>query len=154
MSPLALAEQAALYRTVTAGRSLLVVLDNAYSAAQVRVLLPAPGSSTVVVTSRNRLVGLVPDGARLLDVAPLAVDDAVRLLDRTVGEDRIAQERDRAEDLAAICGGLPIALCVAAARLAVRPRLSVGRVVGELADEASRLGGLSADRRRLGSGGL
>lgn len=142
--PLTLAEQAALYRSVTAGRSLLVVLDNAYSAAQVRVLLPAPGSSMTVATSRNRLIGLVPDGARLLDVTPLAVADAVGLLDRAVGGSRIDQERDKAKELAIACGGLPIALCVAAARLAARPRLSVARMATDLADEANRLTGLSA----------
>ncbi|HET8657710.1 MAG TPA: tetratricopeptide repeat protein [Micromonosporaceae bacterium] len=142
--PLALAEQAALYRSVTAGRSLLVVLDNAYSAAQARVLLPAPGASMVVVTSRNRLIGLMPDGARLLDVTPLPIDDAVTLLGQAVGESRVSRERDQATDLAAVCGGLPIALCVAAARLAARPRLSLRRVAVELSDEAGRLGGLSA----------
>jgi tetratricopeptide (TPR) repeat protein len=142
--PLALAEQAALFRSVTAGRSMLMVLDNAFSAAQVRSLLPAPGSGVVVVTSRNRLVGLVPDGARLLDLAPLGVDDSVSLLARAVGGNRIDKEWKPAEQLAVVCGGLPIALCVAAARLAGRPRLSVGQVVSELADEAGRLGGLSA----------
>jgi tetratricopeptide (TPR) repeat protein len=141
--PIELAEQAALYRTMTAGRALLVVLDNAYSVAQVRVLLPAPPASVTVVTSRSRLVGLVPDGARLLDLAPLDAEDSLRLLATAVGSDRIGRERAQAEELAAICGGLPIALCVAAARLAARPRLTVGRIAAELADETQRLGVLS-----------
>lgn len=141
--PATLDEQTALYRSVTAGRSLLVVLDNAYSAAQVRVLLPVPPASRTVVTSRSRLVGLVPDGARLVEVGPLPITDAVELLGRTVGPDRIDRERTETEQLAAICGGLPVALCVAAARLVARPRLTVGRLVGALADEAGRLKALA-----------
>lgn len=141
--PATLAERAALYRSVAAGRSLLVVLDNAYSAAQVRVLLPVPPASTTVVTSRSRLIGLVPDGARLVEVALLPPADSMELLARTVGPDRIDRERAGAEQLAAICGGLPIALCVAAARLAGRPRLTLRRLVGALAEETGRLDALA-----------
>ncbi|MBP2320113.1 tetratricopeptide (TPR) repeat protein [Kibdelosporangium banguiense] len=142
--PVGLAEQAALYRSLTAGRSLLVLLDNAYSAAQVRALLPAPPDSAVIVTSRSRLIGLVPHGGQLVEVGPLPTPDAVQLLASTVGRARVTQERERAEQLVDMCGGLPIAVCVAAARLATRPRLSVGRVAAELADERRRLAGLSA----------
>ena len=141
--PVQLAEQAALFRSLTAGRALLVVLDNAYSAAQVRVLLPASPAGRAVVTSRSRLLGLVPDGARLMELAPLRAADSVRLLTGALGAERIERERRHAEALAAACGGLPIALCVAAARLAARPRLSVRQVAAELADEAQRLAGLS-----------
>src|SRR2546430_4260696 len=115
--PASVAGQAALYRSVTADRSLLVILDNAFSPAQVRVLVPASASSAVVVTSRGRLVGLIPDGARLIEVAPLPAHDALQLLTRTVGQDRITRERAEAEDLTDICGGRPIALCVAAGRV-------------------------------------
>ncbi len=139
-----LAEQVALYRTVTAGRSLLVVLDDAFSAAQVRTLLPASTSAVVVVTSRRRLTGLLPDGARLVEVGPLLAAEAVELLERAVGRERILRESVPAEELAGICGGLPIALVVAAARLASRPKLTVRRMVAELADEAQRLTRLSA----------
>src|SRR5256885_8297772 len=141
--PATVAGQAALYRSLTADRAFLVILDNAYSPAQVRVLVPASASSVVIVTSRARLVGLMPDGARPIEVAPLPVPDAVQLLTRAVGPERITQERAEAEDLAEICGGLPIALCVTAARLATRPKLSVARVAAELADETGRLVGLS-----------
>ncbi|MEV0394635.1 tetratricopeptide repeat protein [Polymorphospora rubra] len=140
--PVAFAERVALYRTVTADLRLLVVLDNAYSAAQVRPLVPASGS-VVLVTSRSRLVGLVPDGARLVEVAPLSSDASVDLLVRVVGPDRIAREREPARHLAGVCGGLPIALCVAAGWLIARPRLSVRAVVTDLADEGSRLASLS-----------
>ena len=141
--PATATEQAALYRSITADRSLLVMLDNAYSAAQVRMLVPTSATSAVLVTSRSRLAGLVPDGARLVDVTPLPTYDSVMLLTRAVGPTRITRERDRAEELAKICGGLPLALCIAAARLAARPKLSVARVAEELTDEATRLEGLS-----------
>ncbi|GIJ26760.1 NTPase [Micromonospora qiuiae] len=142
--PVDLPEQVALYRTVTADRSLLVLLDDAFSAAQVRPLVPASASAAVVVTSRRRLTGLIPDGARLLEVGPLPSATAVELLERTVGRQRIAQELGPAQELVRFCGGLPLALVVAAGRLAGRPRLTVRRMVSELADETERLTRLSA----------
>ncbi|KJK34331.1 hypothetical protein UK23_43720 [Lentzea aerocolonigenes] len=141
--PADLAEQAALYRSLTAGKSLLVVLDNAREARQVRPLLPNSSSSAVVVTSRTRLTDLVVDGGRLLDIRPLAASSAVTLLAKTLGGNRIADEQDRAEALVDLCGGLPIAVRVVAARLVARPKWSVGRVVSELADEQLRLAMLS-----------
>ncbi|SCF14848.1 Tetratricopeptide repeat-containing protein [Micromonospora matsumotoense] len=143
--PLDLAEQVALYRTVTANKSLLVLLDDAFSAGQVRPLLPASTSAVVLVTSRRRLTGLLPEGARLLDVGPLSARQAVELLGRAVGRERILRESEPAEELAGICGGLPVALLVAAGRLASRPKLTVRRMVAELADEAQRLVGLSLE---------
>ncbi|QKV73233.1 tetratricopeptide repeat protein [Amycolatopsis sp. Hca4] len=143
--PPGLAEQAALFRTLTAGRRLLVLLDNALSAAQVRPLIPASAGCTVVVTSRLRLDGLVSEGARFLDVAPLAQPHAVELVVNAVGRTRVAGELDDVAELATLCGRLPIALRVAAARLASRPRWPVARVVAELGDENSRLSRLSAE---------
>jgi tetratricopeptide (TPR) repeat protein len=140
--PSGLAELAALYRTRTADRTLLVVLDNAYSAAQVRVLLPTSSASLALVTSRNRLAGLVPDGAVLIEVPPLPVEESLTLLARIVGAERVDAERAAAERLAAICGGLPIALCLVGARLAARPRLTLARVSQDLSDEPDRLGAL------------
>jgi hypothetical protein len=141
--PARAAEQAALYRSLTADRALVVVLDNAFSVAQVRPLLPASHRAAVVVTSRSRLAGLVAEGARLLDVGPLGVASAVKLLDLAVGGARVAHEDAPARRLAALCGGLPIALRVAAARLVARPRWSVERVADELRDERGRLQVLS-----------
>ncbi|WP_212827193.1 ATP-binding protein [Polymorphospora rubra] len=140
--PITLAERAALFRTVTADLRLLVMLDNAYSAGQVRPLLPAAGS-TVVVTSRSRLVGLVPDGARLFDVSPLSSYASVELLARMVGPERISREPEQVRDLAGICGGLPIAICAAAGWMIARPRLSVRSVTRDLSDERDRLAQLS-----------
>ena len=141
--PVALKEQAALYRSLTSRLSLLVLLDNAYSSAQARVLVPASPASVVLVTSRSRLTGLVGAGARLVEVRPLAETPAVSLLASTVGDARVASEPDGAATLVRLCGGLPIAICLAAARLAARPRWSVGRVVSELVDEHGRLAALS-----------
>ncbi|MEU0529612.1 ATP-binding protein [Amycolatopsis tolypomycina] len=140
-----LAEQAASFRTMTAGRRLLVVLDNAFSAAQVRPLIPASAGCAVLVTSRLRLDGLLSEGARFLDVAPLSQPQAVELVARAVGRTRVAGELDEVAELASLCGRLPIALRVAAARLASRPRWPVARVVAELGDERSRLARLTAE---------
>ncbi|MBB5895671.1 ATP-binding protein [Kutzneria kofuensis] len=142
--PVGLSEQAALFRSVTADRKLLVFLDDAFSAAQVRLALPASPGCAVVVTSRHRLTGLAADGARILEVEPLTSAAAVRLLARTVGDDRVDRQPDQAQSLVDLCGGLPIAVRVAAARLASRPKWSVARVVTELSDERRRLDALSA----------
>ncbi|WP_410633766.1 NB-ARC domain-containing protein [Amycolatopsis sp. cmx-4-83] len=143
--PVELAEQVTLFRTATAGRRLLVVVDNAVSAAQVRPLVPASSGCTVVVTSRLRLDGLFSEGARFVELAPLPHAHAVELLMRAVGQPRVADQRQDVVELARLCGRLPIALRVAGARLASRPRWSVARVVAELSDERSRLKRLSAD---------
>ncbi|MEV4516066.1 tetratricopeptide repeat protein [Dactylosporangium sp. NPDC049525] len=141
--PTTLRDQAALFRSLTAGRDLLVLLDDAFSAAQVRAVLPASPSSLVVVTSRHRLAGLVADGAHLIGVGTLPAGDAVALLAATAGRQRVDREPGSTAELADLCGGLPLALSVAAARLAARPALSVGRVVAELAGEPGRLGALA-----------
>jgi tetratricopeptide (TPR) repeat protein len=141
--PVTLAERTALYRSLTARGRHLVVLDGAHSVAQVRVLRPASPSSAVLATSRYHLMGLAPDGARLIEVHPLPDATAVALLSRTVGAGRLAAEPDAAEAVARHCHGLPLALCVAAAWLASRPRASVARMASRLADEEHRLAALS-----------
>lgn len=141
--PATLTEQAALFRSLTAHKSLVVLLDNAYSTAQVRVLLPASGHAVVLVTSRSHLVGLISHGARLLPITPLDETAAVTLLTRTIGDERVSHEPDRATALVNLCGGLPIAVRLAAARLAARPHWSLGRALTELTDERTRLTALS-----------
>lgn len=135
-------EQSALFRSMTTGRRLVVMLDNAVSAAQVRPLLPGAGASLVVVTSRHRLTGLVVNGARFLDVDPLGEPGALELLEHLIGEDRIRAEREDARSLVALCGTLPLALCASGARLAARRRWPIARAVAELGDEARRLAAL------------
>ncbi|MET9629642.1 NB-ARC domain-containing protein [Lentzea sp. NPDC006480] len=131
--PPQLSRRAALFRTVTARRRLSVLLDNAVSAAQVRPLLPTSG--TVVVTSRWRLSPLGLDGARFVDVAPMGIDESVELLDSVVGQGRLAREPDAAQEVARLCGGLPIALSVVGARLSTRPWRTFEREVVELRDD-------------------
>ncbi|SNT42788.1 NB-ARC domain-containing protein [Actinomadura meyerae] len=140
--PVGADEQSALFRSMTAGRRLVIMLDNAVSAAQVRPLLPGDGPALVVVTSRHRLTGLVVDGARFLDVDPLGEPGALELLERLIGADRIGAERDHARDLVALCGTLPLAVCASGARLAARRRWPIARAVAELGDEARRLAAL------------
>ncbi|GAA0930254.1 NTPase [Virgisporangium aurantiacum] len=134
-------ERSSMLRSLTAGRSLLVVLDNADSPAQIGDLLPA-GDAMVVITSRHRMADLVANGAVLVNLGPFSSEEGMRLLSRAVGS-RVAQEPEQARKLASLCGGLPIALCVAASRLANRPHLTLGRLVAELADETGRLARLS-----------
>ncbi|MEU3604388.1 BTAD domain-containing putative transcriptional regulator [Streptomyces sp. NPDC035033] len=130
----------ALFRSLTAGRRMLVVLDNARSSEQVRPLLPGGEGCVTVVTSRDRLGGLIAsDAARPVPLGQLPPADATELLATVLGEARVAAEPDAAARLAGLCDGLPLALRVTAARLAERPGRSLGAMVGELADEQGRL---------------
>ncbi|MFJ8130747.1 AfsR/SARP family transcriptional regulator [Streptomyces hydrogenans] len=130
----------ALFRSLTATRRILVVLDNARSSEQVRPLLPGGEHCVTVVTSRDRLGGLIAsDAARPVPLGQLPQDDATALLATVLGEARVAAEPDAAARLAGLCDGLPLALRVTAARLAERPGRSLGAMVGELACEQGRL---------------
>ncbi|MFG1702449.1 BTAD domain-containing putative transcriptional regulator [Nonomuraea sp. M3C6] len=133
--PASLEQRERLFRTYTANRRLLVLLDNAAGEAQVRPLLT---SCPTVVTSRSPLGGLT--GARRLSVGVLDDGDALDLLIRSSG--RLAHEAMRR--LARFCGGLPIALRIAGSRLAARPEWTVDYLVGLLEDEHERLDGLHA----------
>ncbi len=142
--PADLAEMAGLWRSVTSGRRLLILLDNAVSAAQVRALLPGDGGSLVVVTSRWRIAGLAIDTrARFTELDPLDETAAVELLGSIAGAGRAATEPDAARSVARLCGGLPLAVVVAGARMAPHPRATLSRVAAELASEHGRLAALS-----------
>jgi tetratricopeptide (TPR) repeat protein/transcriptional regulator with XRE-family HTH domain len=122
-----------LYRSLLADRRVLVVLDNAHSAAQVRPLLPASTGSRVLVTSRDRLTGLLArDGAHRLSLGVLDSEEAAELLARLLGRDRIQAEPEAAAELASACASLPLALRVAAATLADQPGCRIAGYVGEL----------------------
>jgi DNA-binding SARP family transcriptional activator/tetratricopeptide (TPR) repeat protein len=135
--PAALEERRDLYRSRLADRRMLVVLDNAADEAQVRPLLPGGQSCAVVVTSRDRLAGL--DGALRLDLDVLAPGQATELLARIAGPERVAAEPGAAEQIAGLCGYLPLAVRVAGARLAVREHWRLADLAGLLADERHRL---------------
>jgi tetratricopeptide (TPR) repeat protein len=143
--PGGLAERAALYQSLVTGRRIVVVLDDAISAAQVRPLLPASGDGVVLVTSRWRLAGLVVGGARGLQVERLGVDAALDLLRHTLGDDRVGDELAAATELVDLCARVPLALSVAAARLATRPRWPLTEMVAALAQESRRLSALSVE---------
>lgn len=137
------AGQANLYRTMLAGRRVLVVLDNARDAAQVRPLLPGSPGSMVIVTSRSELTGLAAtEGARLLILGMLNTDEAAELLAARLGQDRLDREPGAAEELASLCSGLPLALAIVAARVAARPAVALADTAGELLSAQSRLDAL------------
>lgn len=122
-----------LYRSVLAGRRVLIVLDNARDEAQVRPLLPGSPGCLVLVTSRSALAGLVAaEGARPLRLGPLADEQSVRLLAARLGPERVAAEPEAVADLMAQCGGLPLALAVMAARAAADPGLPLGVLASQL----------------------
>ncbi|GHC73249.1 AfsR/SARP family transcriptional regulator [Streptomyces flavofungini] len=130
---------AALFRSLAADRQLLVVLDNVRESEQVRPLLPGGARCVTVVTSRNRLRGLIAsDAARPLPVDVLEPDDGTALLAGVLGQERVLAEPVAARRLAELCGGLPLALRVVAARLADRPQWTLAAMAAELSDESRR----------------
>jgi tetratricopeptide (TPR) repeat protein len=140
--PQGLAAQSALFRSLLAGRRMLVVLDNAHDAAQVRPLLPASPGCMAVVTSRERLTGLVATaGAHLINLDLLTTDEARRLLTGRLGEHRVAAEPDAADRIIGACSHLPLALAIAAARALTHPGWSLEKLAAELA--AARLDALT-----------
>ncbi|WP_283139564.1 tetratricopeptide repeat protein [Rhizohabitans arisaemae] len=138
-------ERLTMFRSLTTGKRLIILIENAISAAQVRATLPGPGPNLVVVTTRARLSGLTVDGARFLEVAPFEGADALALLDRMLDSERTSREPEAARSLVKLCGNLPIAVCAAAARLALRPNWPIKRAVGELRDATRRLAMLSVE---------
>jgi DNA-binding SARP family transcriptional activator/tetratricopeptide (TPR) repeat protein len=137
-------ERAARYRSLLAGRRVLVVLDNAGEVEQVRPLLPGSPGCVVVVTSRDALAGLVArDGAARLDLDLLPQDDAIGLLRALIGG-RVDAGPESAAALAARCCRLPLALRVAAELAAARPGVPLAELAGELADHQRRLDVLAA----------
>ncbi|RKE16996.1 tetratricopeptide repeat protein [Streptomyces sp. TLI_171] len=143
--PPQLAERSALLRTMLAERRVLLVLDNAAAPAQVRPLLPGAPGCLVLVTSRTRMAGLVArDGARRVTLAPLEPEQAVELLRRTVGAERVDADPAAARELVLRCGRLPLALLVAAERAVSRPGLTLARVNEELRSDRDRLRVLAA----------
>ena len=136
-----LEERAAAYRSALAGRRVVIVLDNARDAAQVRPLLPGAPGCAVVVTSRPKLTGLA--GATFADLDVLDPGEAMNMFTRIVGEERLGMEHTAAIEVVSLCGYLPLAVRIAAARLASRPRWRIGSLAARLSDERRRLGELA-----------
>jgi DNA-binding SARP family transcriptional activator len=127
--------QEALYRSLTADRRILIVLDNARDEQQVRPLLPGSASCLTLITSRSQLAGLVAtNGAIPLSLDPLTTADAHEFLSRRLGPQRLAGEPAAVDRLIASCAGLPLALCIAAARAALTPALSLTTLSAQLSE--------------------
>ncbi|MFJ9522515.1 BTAD domain-containing putative transcriptional regulator [Kitasatospora sp. NPDC101801] len=136
-TPDTLEQRAALYRSLLADRRMLILLDNAKDARQLLPLIPGVSGSAVLVTSRSRLAEL--PGAHLVDVEELTPEEALALFSAIVGEQRVAAEPEAALAVVRACGFLPLAVRIAAARLASRPRWSVSDLARRLADQRRRL---------------
>ncbi|MEV6611668.1 BTAD domain-containing putative transcriptional regulator [Kutzneria sp. NPDC051319] len=138
--PTGLAEQAALYRSQLADRRILVVLDNARDASQVRPLLPGSAQCLTVVTSRDALGGLIAsEGARAVPVDLMSTAEAHDLLASRLGQERLDAEPQAVSDLIELCVHLPLALSVAAARATLTSMLSLAELAGQLRDVRDRL---------------
>ncbi|MFE2839636.1 BTAD domain-containing putative transcriptional regulator [Streptomyces mirabilis] len=138
--------QGRVFRTLLADRRMLVLLDNAASAEQVRPLLPSGPTCCVLVTSRNRLGDLLAhDGAHALPLDLLQPDEARALLSRALGAERVDDDKHAVDELIRLCGSLPLALRVAAARLAGDPALRTADLVAEMT-EGNKLEALEPDR--------
>ncbi len=144
--PSGAAARSALYRRLTTGRKVLVVIDNARDPAQVRPLLPGGADAVAVVTSRHRMLGLiVSELARPIPLSVLDQDESTALLARVLGPARIAVEPAAARELAMLCDGLPLALRIAAAKIAADPRRGLADLVGQLRHEQRRLARLATE---------
>jgi tetratricopeptide (TPR) repeat protein/transcriptional regulator with XRE-family HTH domain len=135
-------ELAAMYRTRLADRRMLIILDDARDAAQVRPLLPGTASSAVLVTSRNWLSGLA--GSQLLALDGLDGAEARALFADICGADRTEAEPEATEAILTVCAGLPLAVRIVASRLVTRPGWNVSSLSERLTDERQRLGELQA----------
>jgi tetratricopeptide (TPR) repeat protein len=131
VNSIAVDDQAALYRSVLADRRVLVILDNARDAGQVRHLLPGTPGCLVLVTSRNQLTGLAAEGAHVLRLDPFTMEEARDMLSRRLGPGRIQAEPQAAEELIGLWARLPLALSVGAAYAAAHPDFPLAAIASE-----------------------
>ena len=142
--PAGLDERAAMFRDRIHGRQALLLLDNAADDEQLRPLLPASPTCLVMITSRRSLAAL--DGARTVTLDVLNTEESIQVLARIVGADRVAAEPEAAERIAELCGGLPLAVSIAAARLRSRPVWTLRYLADRL---GTRLEEITAGNRGL-----
>jgi DNA-binding SARP family transcriptional activator len=147
--------RAGMYRSVLAGKHVLIVLDNARDVEQVRLLLPGSRGCLVITTSRNPLAGLaMTDGARLLTLKLPSMLAARETLERRLGVDRVAVEPEAVEEIIQLCGRLPVALAIVAARAAAHPDFTLASIAADLRRTWGRLDafgteGVAADARTV-----
>ena len=146
--------RAAMYRSVLAGKRVLIVLDNARDVRQVRPLLPGSPGCLVIATSRNPLTGLaMTDGARLLTLNLPSLPTAREALERRLGTDRVAVEPEAVEEIIRLCGRLPLALAIVSARAAAHPDFTLASIATDLRRTRGRLdafaAGVAADARTV-----
>ncbi len=139
----------ALWQSYMRGRRMLLVLDNASASEQVRTLIPTSPGSLTLITSRPRLTDL--DGVEWLSLGVLTELESREILRQTLGAERVAREPEASAELLRLCGGLPLAVRIAAARLSNRPGWSVQRLVDRLRDHGRRLEELSSQDRGVAS---
>lgn len=139
--------RAALYRDRLADTRTLILLDNAGDADQIRPLLPGSAGCLVLVTSRRRLPGL--DDARQLALGYLPTPDATRLLRAIIGRQRVAEDDPLLREIAGLCGHIPLALRIAAARMRARPAWTLAYLAGLLRDQLARLEQLDDGERSV-----
>ncbi len=140
-------QRAARWRAELAERRILLVLDNALDAKQIRPLLPGTGKAHVIITSQRRLAGLEGVTSRSLDVFSTA--DAVTLFTKIAGVDRTEDHPDTVAEIVALCGYLPLAISIAASRFHSRPAWSLNHLILRLRDERRRLAELSLGDRSV-----
>ncbi|MGW4483455.1 BTAD domain-containing putative transcriptional regulator [Amycolatopsis sp. NPDC004368] len=134
------------YRSLLAGRRMLVVLDNVRDAEQVRPLLPGSPGCAVIVTSRNSLTSLVvSEGAEVLTLDTLSSGEAHRALARRLGEERVAAEPEAVAEIIRLSGRLPLALAIVAARVRTRPQLTLTALATTLRETRGTLTGFRTD---------
>ncbi|MFE2041591.1 ATP-binding protein [Streptomyces sp. NPDC059477] len=143
--PDSLAERTNLYRSRTAELRILLVLDDVNQAAQVRALIPKGPGSVVLATSQGRLGELSLGGARLISVGPLDAHGGLALLSDRCRPGAVEDEPEAARRLVELCGGLPVALQIVAARLAADDGTTMAELAAELDDETGRMAGLTLD---------
>ena len=146
--PASLEAQAALYRSLLAGRRVLILLDNAADEDQIRPLLPGSPGCLVIVTSRNELPGLiVTEGAQPVLVDLMSVAEARQLLSRRTGQKRVAAEAHAVVSIIALCARLPLALMLVAARAATHPGFSLSALAAELSEVGGSLDAFDSEDR-------
>ncbi len=138
-----LAGRAAMYRSLLAGRRVIVLIDNVSNGRQISALIPGTRGCTVLVTSDQQIIGL--DGIHQIHVGALDDQSATSLLVTLIGPDRVGSEPESASELVRLCEGIPLALRVVAAKLSVRPHWRLSHMVAQLQDETRRLDELDLD---------